>query len=423
MKLKDAYLQASTTVKSNKLRTGITVAIIAFGIMALIGIFTAIAAMNQSITESFSSMGANAFSIRFKESKGKIGRHQQNEASLSKKGLQQKKSNLNKFITKQEAELFKSNFTFPATTSIYISCGRSFDCHYNGKKTNPICSFWGGDEHYLEVNGYKINNGRNFSNIDMTTGRNVCLIGSDIVTKLFNGKPEAAIDAIVKIDGLPYRVIGTLVSKGASVNRADDIIVSSYNNARKLNTASKSFLIGIMVSQVFQLEAATQEATSTFRSVRKLLPTEVENFAIEKSDKFADMVKEFVSGVSFLAAAIGVITLLGSAIALMNIMLVAVSERTREVGLVKALGATRFDIKSQFLFESIIISLRGAFVGIILGILLGNIVSILLKTGFVIPWFWVAIGIVACTLVGLLAGLYPASKAAKLDPIVALRHD
>lgn len=424
MKLIDSFIQANATIKSNKLRTGITVAIIAFGIMALIGIFTAIEAMNQSITENFSSMGANAFSIRYKERKGKIGGgHRNNESSLTKKGQKEKKANLDKFISKQEAEMFKQQYDYPAKTSIYLIGGRSMDCHYKNKKTNPICSVWGGDENYLEVNGYKIKNGRNLSSIDLSTGRNVCLVGSDIVYKLFSGNSLKALDEIIKIDGIPYRIIGTLESKGASIDRADDIVLTSYNNARKLTTVSKTFLIGIIVKNVLQLDAATQEATSTFRRVRKLLPTDAENFAIEKSDKFADMVKEFVQGVSFLAGAIGVITLLGSAIALMNIMLVAVSERTREVGLVKALGATRFNIKSQFLFESIIISLRGAIVGIVLGILLGNIVSILLKTSFVIPWFWIIVGIIACTIVGLLAGLYPASKAAKLDPIVALRFD
>ncbi len=423
MKLKDSFLLAYTTVKSNRLRTGITVAIIAFGIMALIGIFTAIEAMNQSIKESFSSMGANAFSIRYKERKGHIGPHNDAETAVSKKGLAQKKSNLNKYITKLEAEAFKTNFIYPAKTSIYVSATYNADCHFENKKTNPICSVWGGDENYLEVNGYQIINGRNINNLDVESGRNVCVIGSDIASKLFGEHAENAIDRIIKVNGTPYRVIGTLKSKGATVNRADDIVFTSYNNARKYSTVNKSFLIGVMVNNVVNLDAATQEATSTFRSIRKLEPIEAENFAIEKSDKFAEMFIGFISGIAFLAAAIGVITLLGSAIALMNIMLVAVSERTREVGLIKALGGTRSDIKNQFLFESIIISLMGAVVGIILGILLGNIVSILLKTGFVVPWFWVIIGIIACTLVGLLAGVYPARKAAKLDPIVALRYD
>lgn len=423
MTLKNSFFLAYSTVKSNKLRTGITVAIIAFGIMALIGIITAIQAMNQSITESFSSMGANAFTIKFKESNVRFGGHNNNDATISKRGLIQKKSNLNKPIKKNDAEFFKQNFKFPAKVSIYLRGARSIECNYEYKKTNPVCAVWGGDENYLDVNGYKIIEGRNLNNIDIESGRNVCIIGSNIAAKLFGEHPEYSIDKIIRVSGMPYRVIGLLKSKGSSMGRVDDIIFTSYNNARKFNDAAASFLIGVMVNNVIDLDISTGEASSVFRAVRKLQPKDAENFVIEKSDKFAEMFISFLSGISGAAAVIGLITLLGAAIGLMNIMLVAVNERTREVGLIKALGGTRKNIKHQFLFESMIISVMGALVGIFLGILIGNIAAILLKTGFVIPWAWVIGGIVICSAVGLLAGVYPASKAAKLNPIVALRHE
>ena len=422
MTLKNSFFLAYSTVKSNKLRTGITVAIIAFGIMALIGIITAIQAMNQSITESFSSMGANAFTIKFKESKVRFG-GSNDDATVSKRGLIQKKSNLNKPIKKDDAEFFKQNFKFPAKVSIYLRGARSIECNYEDKKTNPVCAVWGGDENYLDVTGYKIIEGRNLNNIDIESGRNVCIIGSNIAAKLFGDYPEYAIDKIIRVSGMPYRVIGLLKSKGSSMGRVDDIIFTSYNNARKFNDAASSFLIGVMVNNVIDLDISTGEASSVFRAVRKLQPKDAENFVIEKSDKFAEMFIGFLSGISGAAAVIGLITLLGAAIGLMNIMLVAVNERTREVGLIKALGGTRKNIKHQFLFESMIISVMGALVGIFLGILIGNIAAILLKTGFVIPWAWVIGGIVICSAVGLLAGVYPASKAAKLNPIVALRHE
>ncbi len=422
MTLKNSFFLAYSTVKSNKLRTGITVAIIAFGIMALIGIITAIQAMNQSITESFSSMGANAFTIKFKESKVRFG-GSNDDATVSKRGLIQKKSNLNKPIKKDDAEFFKQNFKFPAKVSIYLRGARSIECNYEDKKTNPVCAVWGGDENYLDVTGYKIIEGRNLNNIDIESGRNVCIIGSNIAAKLFGDYPEYAIDKIIRVSGMPYRVIGLLKSKGSSMGRVDDIIFTSYNNARKFNDAASSFLIGVMVNNVIDLDISTGEAASIFRAVRKLQPKDAENFVIEKSDKFAEMFIGFLSGISGAAAVIGLITLLGAAIGLMNIMLVAVNERTREVGLIKALGGTRKNIKHQFLFESMIISVMGALVGIFLGILIGNIAAILLKTGFVIPWAWVIGGIVICSAVGLLAGVYPASKAAKLNPIVALRHE
>ncbi len=421
MTFKDSFLLAFSTVKSNKLRTGITVSIIAFGIMALIGIITAIQAMNQSLSESFSSMGANAFSIKFKESSIHFG--DGNNESVSKRGLIQKKSNLNKPISKVHAEFFKSNFKFPSKVSIYLRGGRNIESIYGTKKTNPVCAVWGGDENYLEVTGYKIELGRNLNHLDVESGRSVCIIGSNVALKLFGEKPELAIDEIIRVSGMPYRVIGVLKNKGSSMGRVDDIIFTSYNNARKYENAANTFIIGVMVKNVIDLEMATGEAASVFRSVRKMQPKDADNFAIEKSDKFAEMFIGFLSGISGAAGVIGLITLLGAAIGLMNIMLVAVNERTREVGLIKALGGTRKNVKTQFLLESMIISVMGALVGIFLGILIGNSVAILLDTGFVIPWAWVIGGVLLCTVVGLLAGVYPARKASKLNPIVALRHE
>ena len=422
MTLKNSFLLAYSTVKSNKLRTGITVSIIAFGIMALIGIITAIEAMNQSVVESFSSMGANAFNIKYKESRIRFG-NGNNDATVSKKGLIQKKSHLNKPIKREAAEFFKANFKFPSKVSIYIRGGRSIECNYEDKKTNPVCAVWGGDENYLDVTGYKIESGRNLNNIDIESGRNVCLLGSNVAKKLFGEKPESSIDKIIRVSGMPYRVVGLLKAKGSSMGRPDDLIFTSYNNARKFNDVSSSFYIGVMVNNVIDLNASSGEAAGVFRAVRKLQPMDADNFVIEKSDKFAEMFLGFLSGISGAAGVIGLITLLGAAIGLMNIMLVAVNERTREVGLIKALGGTRKNIKHQFLFESMIISLIGALVGIILGILIGNSVALLLKTGFVVPWAWVIGGVLICSIVGLLAGVYPASKASKLNPIDALRHE
>jgi len=182
-------------------------------------------------------------------------------------------------------------------------------------------------------------------------------------------------------------------------------------------------MVGVMVSNVNELDPASGVATSVLRSVRKLQPIEEDNFVIEKSDKFAEMFIGFLSSITGSAGAIGLITLIGAAIGLMNIMLVAVNERTKEVGLIKAIGGKSRNVRQQFLFESMIISLLGAIFGIILGVLVGNLFGLVLKTGFVIPWAWVIVGIVICSLVGLAAGIYPAMKASRLNPIVALRYE
>ncbi len=422
----DSFSLAWRTVRSNKLRTGITVAIIAFGIMALIGIITAIQAMNQSLKESFSSMGANAFNIRYKETRAHMGGGNRNgDVTKTKRGLKEKKSNLGKPIRREEAEFFKDNFNFPgAVVSIYRRGPGAQEIHYEEKKTNPQITLWGGDENYLAVNGYSVNVGRNLNSLDVQSGRSVCLMGSNVAAKLFGDKPEKCIDKIIRVGSLPYRVVGLLKSKGSSaMMRQDDMLLTSYTNVRHFENANPSYLVGVMVGNVKQLDVSTDEATSVFRAVRKLEPTEEINFVIERSDKFAELFIGFLSSITGSAGAIGMITLIGAAIGLMNIMLVAVNERTKEVGLIKAIGGKSRNVRQQFLFESMIISLLGAFFGIVLGVMVGNLFSIVLGTGFVVPWAWVIIGIIICSIVGLAAGIYPAMKAARLNPIVALRYE
>jgi putative ABC transport system permease protein len=426
MTILDSLSLAWRTVRSNRLRTGITVAIIAIGIMALICIITAIQAMNQSLTESFSSMGANAFNIRFKESRVRFGGNGNGDVKKTRRGLKEKKSNLNKPLRREEAELFKTNFNFPnAKVAVYRRGPGGQEIHYEEKKTNPQVVVWGGDENYLQVNGYSIDQGRNLNQLDVQSGRNVCLIGANVATKLFGDRPERSIDKVIRVGSLPYRVIGLLKSKGSSaMMRQDDVIITSYTNVRNFQNASSSYMLGVIVNNVNELDVASDEATSIFRSVRKLEPTEEDNFVIERSDKFAEMFKSFLSGISGAAKAISFITLFGAAIALMNIMLVAVAERTKEVGLIKAIGGKSHNVRQQFLFESVIISLLGALFGIVSGVLLGNVAAVgLLNTSMVIPWGSIFVGILICSLVGLFAGIYPAMKAARLNPIVALRYE
>ena len=426
MTTQDSFVLAWRTVKGNKLRTGITVAIIAFGIMALIGIITAISAMNQSLKENFSFMGANAFSVRYKELNARMGGpNQGDEFSKTKKGQKEKKSNLDKPIRIEEATYFKEHYGFSrAMVSISRRGGGNNELHYKDKKTNPQVSLMGGDDNYLTVNGYSLTAGRNLSNVDISSGRNVCIIGSNVAAKLFPSKPESCIDKIILLQSKPYRVIGLLKSKGSSAMlRQDDIAITSIKNVRQYENANPSYSIGVMVNNVAELEPAIGETTEQMRKARRLIPTETDNFVIDKSDKFAEMFIGFLSGISGAAGAIGMITLIGAAIGLMNIMLVAVSERTREVGLIKAIGGKKKDVRRQFLFESVCISLLGAVFGIILGVGVGNIFSLVLNTGFVVPWFWVITGIIICSIVGLVAGIYPAMKAASLNPINALRYE
>jgi putative ABC transport system permease protein len=425
MTYKDSLSLSWKNIKGNRLRTAITVIIIALGIFALILIITAITAASNSLTSSFSTMGANSFSIRFKDRNIRFGNSSDNSEKKSKTKTE-RKSTLGIPISYEEARTFKERFNFPgAKVSIALRGPGNIVVNTNKRKTNPDVNVFGGDENYLEINGYKISYGRNFTPLEVSAGRNVCMIGSAVATKLFPDNVAKAVDAVINVDHIPFRVIAVLEDKGSSAFfNTSRIVITPYNSIRRVFSGrSSSYNIAVMVPDLRLMEVATGEATGVFRPIRKLSVKDEDNFFIDKSDSIAEALLTNLGFLEKGTIGIAFITLIGAAIGLMNIMLVAVNERTKEIGLIKALGGTKKDIRSQFLFESVMISLMGAVAGIIAGILVGNLVALLLNTGFVVPWNWVLAGIVVCSIVGLAAGLYPAYKASKLDPIVALRYE
>jgi putative ABC transport system permease protein len=425
MKFWDTFILALNTVRSHRLRTGITVAIIAFGIMALVGIITASEAMNASLRESFSTMGANAFSIRFRERRVRIGDGGGDVQVQDKRAKKVKKSNTGRIITYQQALQFKKQYTYPAKVSIGLNGPRNQVVFYENQKTNPTVTLSGGDENYLLLNGYEIEFGRDLNRLDVESGRSVCVIGSDVAKKFFGERKDRALEKILRVGSNKYRIVGVAKEKGSSAFlRLDNVIITGFKNIRRLYTnPNQSFSLAVMVTDFKTMDDAIGEAEGTFRPIRNLTISEENNFYVDKSDSIAETFIKLLGTISAAAGAIGFITLIGAAIGLMNIMLVAVSERTREVGLIKALGGTKGSIRRQFLYESIIISLMGATIGILLGVLVGNLVGSLMDVGFLIPWKIMGGGILICSIVGLVAGLYPAWKASNLDPIVALRYE
>jgi len=425
MLITDIFLLAWRSVRSNMLRTVLTIVIIALGIMALVGVYTSINAINQKFTDSFSTMGANGFTIRYKERNIQFGGGGRGELKKEKKGdKKQKISSTGKIITMDEAEYFKKHYKFPALTGLSVFANRNTLVSYETKKTNPNVLLFGGDENYLLLNGFKLLVGRNLNIADIQSARYVCILGYDVASKLFNDQPEKAVNTIVRIQNIPYRVIGVMDSRGSSFGMSwDNRVFTTYRNIQRQFNSGTSYLMAVMTEDLKNTDVAMGEAESTFRGIRKLTTTEESNFILDRNDSVVEKAMKSIGFITVSATAIGLITLIGAAIGLMNIMLVAVSERTKEVGLVKAIGGKSKTVRYQFLLEAIIISVLGAIFGIILGISLGNVVALLIKTGFVIPWNWVILGIIICTVVGLLAGLYPALKAGRLNPIEALRYE
>jgi putative ABC transport system permease protein len=384
--------------------------IIGIGILSLVGTLTAIDAIQNSVNSNFTRMGANTFTIRNKESR--IG-----QQGKGPKGYRQ--------ITYDDAIRFSKEYKFPALPSVSTRASGSSTIKYLSKKTNPNVRIFGGDVNYMATSGYELDKGRNFSSQEVEYGNHVVLIGKDVVNSLFTAK-EDPLDKILTIGSGKYKVIGLLKSKGNSMGfSGDNSCIIPLNNVRQyFSRPNMPFAINIMAGNSQELEAAISEATGTFRIIRNISVGQEDDFDIVKSDNLANMLMEKSENIRMGAIFIGAITLLGAAIGLMNIMLVSVSERTREIGIRKAVGANHKTIRNQFLVEALVICQLGGLFGVLFSIILGNVFSFfVLSGGFVMPWAWTILGFSICMIVGLISGLYPAVKASRLDPIESLRFE
>ena len=401
---------ALQSVKGNKLRTFLTAIIIAIGITALVGILTSIEAIEGSLTNTFSSMGANSFTIRNRGIGIRIGGGGQRPKRY-------------KSIDYRQATEFKSSFTFPAMISVNVFASFGGTVKYGNEKTNPNISILGADENYMASAGYKLASGRNFSQSELEYGTSVVLIGDEIKTKLFPGTDP--VNKTIHLGNNKFRIIGVFQAKGSSVGfGGDKVCVIPLLRAKQVMTIQNpSYTISVTGDDPAQMEAAIGEATSLFRNVRNLKVTDENNFEITKSDAIAQTFIDNLRYVRWGGIVIGTITLIGAAIALMNIMIVSVTERTREIGIRKAIGATPIVIRRQFLIEAIVICLMGGITGVFLGILIGNLLSMVMGGSFIMPWAWTILGLTLCIGVGLISGLYPAIKASKLDPVESLRYE
>lgn len=412
---KDIYLEnikiAFKSIKSQILKTIITALIIAIGISCLVGMLTAVDAIKGSLNGQFALLGANTFSIQNRGPNITIG----------KRGKRQKPYPA---ISYYQATEFKDKFRNKSgLVSVSFIASGTAQASYKSEKTNPNIAVWAADENYLETGGYELESGRDISESDVNNGGPVALIGQEIKSSLF---PKIdPIGEVFEIGGKRFRVIGVLAKKGNSMGFGGDksIFIPISRARSQFSRSNQSFSLNVMALGADMLDPLVSEATAEMRKIRRLNPVEENDFTITKSDSLSQTLIESLGFVQLAALLIAGITLFSAAIALMNIMLVSVTERTKEIGIRKAVGAKDQTIRLQFLTEATFICILGGVGGIVFGLAIGNSISMSLGGTFIMPWDWMALSIVICIFVGLLSGFYPAYKASKLDPIDALRHE
>jgi putative ABC transport system permease protein len=402
---------ALSSIRTQLLRTILTILIIAIGITALVGILTVVSALKNTLSTNFASMGSNTFNI-----------NQYETTSRRRGGGEVEK--INPIISYPEAKAFKEGYKYPLTqTSLSFTATSNAEVKFEAKKTDPEISVLGVDEHFLSNSGLETTLGRNFTGFDIDNNAYACIVGSDFKKGLL--KDVNPIDKIISVRGAKFKVIGVLKEKGSTFGNSQDLrVLIPIQVARSLFTAPNiNYTVSIMVTKEEMLNQAVDNATIAMRRVRKLNPVQENNFGVSRSDDLINKISEITDVLSASAWIIGIITIFGSSIALMNIMLVSVTERTREIGVRKALGAKRSTIAFQFFVETLIIGQLGGLVGIILGILIGYGISSAIDFSFVIPWSAIIAAFITTFIVAVVSGSYPAVKASKLDPIEALRYE
>lgn len=404
--------QGLGSVKAHATRAVITSSIIAIGIAALVGILTSISAMQIAVTKTFSKMGSQSFTIK-------------NAGGVKRYG----EVDDNTRLTFDEAWEFQKRMEGKnSTVALSINADFAGKASFQSAETNPNVRVIGIDEDYLKTANYELGAGRIFTDNEVIRAVPVVVVGQEIVDKLFPGSDKLgrAINQVIAVNGKPYRVVGSLRTKGSSMGMSggDRVIFVPITRAKRdMKNMQDNCMINVAVDKMVDLDESMSEAYTLMRRIKRLKPGEDENFVIQQSTAMAKEALENIKMVSGVGTVIAIITLLGAAVSLMNIMLVSVTERTQEIGLRKALGATAKQIKNQFLIEAVVICQIGGIGGIVLGLIIGNLVGVALGAGFVAPWEWMFLAVVVCIVVGLGAGLYPASRASRLDPIEALRFD
>ena len=411
MNLTENIKEGLRSVRANLLRSVITALIVTIGITALISVLTAIDAAQRSLSEGLSALGSNSFDISSKTYRGS-----------SNQGVNQK---IYPPLKLTDVTRFMDDYNVPAVVSVHANLTWVAELKHASTKTNPNIAVEGVNEEYFRIKNLNIGQGRAFSSFEIDGGRQVAVIGHAVYKALFK-EGENAINSKISFLGTLFQVIGVAEEKGESLEENfDNMVFIPLRLANQLAHGNQLYYeITVAVNDPSQLEYAMGEATGVMRAIRRDQIGHENSFELESSEALKEATNKIVGYFQFGGFGIGFITLLGACIALMNIMLVSVTERTREIGVRKALGATPKKIKVQFIVEAIVVCLLGGILGVIIGVLLGNLFgSFLGSKNFFIPVVWIMVGFAVCIFVGLISGYYPAAKASKLDPIDSLRFE
>ena len=412
MNLSEIFRMALGSLGANKLRSGLTMFGITIGVFSVIGVMTAVTVLRSSIETGLGFLGSNMFQLA--------------KYPLNGGGPEgRRKYDLRRNITLDQAMRFQRMMDGVAN----VVCLKTFENNaavqavYNGRKTTPSLTFGGSNEHFLAANQYAIDLGRNFTPDDVELARPVVIIGQGILTKLFPS--ESPLGKSIKVNDRSYIVIGVFASKGSSFggNQDDIAMIPITRFMGDFGAERRSVNIAAQAPSKEVLNQTMDQGVTAMRVVRGLQPESENDFELYTNDSIVGIIAKVADTIAAGSFVISAIALLAAGIGIMNIMLVSVTERTKEIGIRKSIGARKKSILLQFLIEAVLISLLGGMFGILLGVAGGNMLAIAMDTAAVIPWLWVAIGLIVCSGIGITFGFYPAWKAASLDPIEALRFE
>jgi putative ABC transport system permease protein len=408
MQVIESIKLAMSSIRGSKLRSILTLLGIAVGLFSIIIVMTSINAIQKSVEDTFNSIGSSNFII-------------QKWPALQMGGPRSHQFRNRKDLTVEQGEKLKEITQLPLAIGISQNVSAKI-IRFGNEKTNPDVAIAGVNLEYLQAFDLKVDEGRMFTKADIDYSRPVCIIGTDIVDKVL--KKIYAVGQTIKIDNYNFEVIGVFEKRGSILGQSrDNFAVIPIGNFQRIYGTERTSTYVIMCRDKNLITATEDEVTGALRKIRRVGLGQENDFEIVTNDQLIDQFNSITKYFKLGAGVIAFISLLAAGIGIMNIMLVSVTERTREIGIRKAIGARKINILMQFVIEAVALSWVGGLIGILLGLIGGNLVALYLGVSVVLPIEWVFVGLFVTTFVGVVFGVYPAVKASNLDPIEALRYE